>query len=103
MSNKPYILSVDDNLNNQINLTKILQNEFDLRCINKGKECLDTVSEKTPDLILLGDSMPICDDYEANKLLGSDKQYNEIPIITLSDKFFDEVQLVSNIKQRLKQ
>ena len=99
----------------------MLQDKYDLKCINTGQDCLDSVNKRFPDLILLGESMPLADDHEMKKMLRTNTRYKEIPIITLSgkasekvmdigfdtphelniEKPFDEYQLLSGIKQLL--
>ena len=121
MNNKPYILCADDDVMNQIIIIEMLQEKYDLKCINTGQDCLDCVAQRSPDLILLGESMPIADDHEMKKMLRTNTRYKEIPIITLSgktsekdmdvgfdtlhelniEKPFDEYQLLSGIKQLL--
>ena len=88
---KPYILCADDDVMNQIIIMEMLQEKFDLKCINTGQDCLDSVTKRSPDLILLGESMPIIDDDEMKKMLRNDARYKEIPIITLSGEISDKV------------
>ena len=49
-----YILCAEDNLMNQLFITEMSHEHFELRCINKGQDCLDGVAEKSSDLILPG-------------------------------------------------
>ena len=49
-----YILCAEDNLMNQPFITEMLHEHFELRCINKGQDCLDDVAEKSSGLILAG-------------------------------------------------
>jgi len=49
-----YILCAEDNLMNQLFITEMLHEHFELRCINKGQDCLDGVAEKSSGLILPG-------------------------------------------------
>jgi len=86
MNGKPYILCADDVQMNQILITEMLEKYFDIECINHGSDCIESVAQKRPDLILLGESMPLRDDYDVCKFLREDIQYKEIPIISLSAK-----------------
>lgn len=121
MTNKPYILCADDLQMNQIVITEMLEKHFFVECINHGSECLDSIAQKRPDLILMGESMPIRDDYDICKNLREDSRYKEIPIISLScehtehdasvvqedlydlylSKPIDEEQLITSIKHLL--
>ena len=53
-----YILCAEDNLMNQPFIAEViterLHEHFELRCINKGQDCLDDVAEKSSGLILSG-------------------------------------------------
>lgn len=87
MKNRPFILCADDLQMNQIMMTEMLEKYFYVECINNdGGECLEVISNRRPDLILLGESMPIRDENELCKMLREEGQYREIPIVSLFAK-----------------
>ncbi|MFK5985663.1 MAG: response regulator [Pseudomonadota bacterium] len=122
MSNKPYILSVDDEELNQEIITELLKEHFEINVLNNGQQCLDSVLERIPDLILLDVNMPVLNGLETCEILRSNDSHQNIPIIFVSalaspkerlagyqagaddylTKPFDEFELVNKINLLLK-
>ena len=84
MSTKPYILSVDDEVLNQQIVVDLLEDDYDIGIASNGQECLDSVAERTPKLILLDINMPILNGLETCKILRADNKFKNIPIIFVS-------------------
>jgi diguanylate cyclase (GGDEF)-like protein len=83
------ILVVDDNIVNLKVLCKVLENKgFKVRSAQDGAGTLKTVSENTPDLILLDIQMPDMSGFDVCKRLKENKNSQDIPIIfiTASDE-----------------
>lgn len=82
---KPLILIVDDTLKNIQVLGNMLRNKgYNISIATSGKEALDSVRAKSPDLILLDIQMPDLDGFEVCKILKSSIETKEIPILFLS-------------------
>jgi len=81
---KPYILAVDDEELNLIILTELLADNFELSCVTNGLCCLESVSERRPDLILMDVNMPTMDGLETCSRLKKDHRTANLPIIMLS-------------------
>lgn len=79
------ILIVDDQLINLKMLMVMLKDQgYDMITANDGKSALNAVSENAPDLILLDVMMPGMDGYEVAKILKSNSETANIPIIFIS-------------------
>jgi CheY-like chemotaxis protein len=81
---------VDDDALNLDLLTEYLEDEYELSRVVDGKQCLDSVARRTPDLILLDILMPVMDGKEACVILKGSEQTKSIPIIILSGRSYPE-------------
>lgn len=82
---KNEILLVDDTPEHIEFVVSILKkNNFNIRIANKGITALKLIKQHKPDLILLDVYMPIMNGFEVCKLIKSDKNYCDIPIIFLT-------------------
>ncbi len=82
--NKPYILSVDDEEINQEIIVDLLEDNFDIKIVSGGRDCLESVSNKLPQLILLDVNMPDMNGLETCIALKQNQQSKNIPIIFVS-------------------
>lgn len=78
------ILSVDDEPTNQLVINEILEDDYDVKLVYSGEECLEKVKEFSPNLILLDINMPGIDGYETCERLKQDDATKFIPVIILS-------------------
>jgi putative two-component system response regulator len=78
------VLVVDDAETNVAYLVDVLADEYDLSVAMDGSTALEEVRLRPPDLILLDILMPGMDGYEVCRLLKSDPETRQIPIIFLS-------------------
>jgi len=83
---KSLILVVDDQLPNRQILQRTLRGTYRLVFAADGKEALDKVYEKLPDLILLDIMMPVMDGHEVCRTLKADKETSDVPIIFVTAK-----------------
>ena len=82
---KPLILIVDDTTKNIQVLGNMLYSKgYNISVATSGKEALESVKAKTPDLILLDIQMPEMDGFEVCKNLKSNPSTKEIPVIFLT-------------------
>jgi DNA-binding response OmpR family regulator len=84
MSNKPYIISIDDEQLNQEIIQDLLEEDFNIELIDNGQACFESIKQKVPDLILLDVNMPVMNGLEVCKQLRADENYQDIPIIFVS-------------------
>lgn len=91
---KENVLIVDDLIDNLRFLTEILMKQgYKVRSVTNGNMALKTIENQLPDVILLDIKMPGLDGYEICKLIKTDNNTAEIPIIFLSalDEVIDRV------------
>ena len=82
---KPLILIVDDTIKNIQVLGNMLRNKgYNISIAVSGKDALESVKIKCPDLILLDIQMPEMDGFEVCKILKSNPETKEIPIMFLT-------------------
>ncbi|MBK8397903.1 MAG: hybrid sensor histidine kinase/response regulator [Leptospiraceae bacterium] len=79
------ILIVDDTPQNIQVLGQLLSEQgYKILVATNGLQALNAVEKKTPDLILLDINMPEMDGYETCRILKSQDNYSEIPVIFLT-------------------
>ncbi len=78
------ILIVDDSIVNQMALTKMLNNDFDILCAKSGREMFSILEQFEPKLILLDIIMPELDGFEIIVKLKASDEYNKIPVIFIT-------------------
>lgn len=84
MPKKPYILFADDNTSLQLAISKFLPEDFEVKHINNyALDCLNSIEEKLPDLIILGSHIFLYRDREIHEFLRSKNEYQTIPIISI--------------------
>ncbi|MCK8825732.1 response regulator [Fuchsiella alkaliacetigena] len=85
MSEEELILVVDDNRQNVQILGRILKkSSYKVAVANSGKEALDFIARKLPDLILLDIMMPGMTGFEVCKSVKEKPKTEEIPVIFIS-------------------
>jgi len=82
--NKYSVLIIDDEPNNIIALTEILEMQYTVFAVVDSVEALETAEETTPDVILLDIFMPEMDGYEVIKALKRTEKTRDIPVIFIS-------------------
>lgn len=84
---KPRILVVDDQpINVKLLQRKLERQGMEVVVAFNGKECLDSVADQTPDLILLDVMMPEMDGIETCEQLKASPESAAIPIIFITAK-----------------
>lgn len=79
------ILITDDNHQNCELLDAYLADEgYEIEMVYDGQQCLDAISRRQPDLVLLDIMMPRVSGYEVCKRLKGDPQTRNIPIIMVT-------------------
>jgi CheY-like chemotaxis protein len=78
------ILIVDDVQVNVILLTELLKHDYEIIKAYDGNQAVEMAKSNLPDLILLDIMMPELDGYDACKLLKSDPQTKNIPIMFIT-------------------
>ncbi|MCI5144671.1 MAG: diguanylate cyclase [Candidatus Electrothrix sp. AR3] len=79
------VLIVDDNSRNiQLVANIVKENGFKVAIAQNGREALDFLQTKRPDLILLDIMMPEMDGLEACRRIKADERYKNIPVIFIT-------------------
>ncbi len=84
MSDKPKILIVDDEPVNPMIMEAALSQEYDVKIVDNGFDCLDEVGTLKPDIIFLDVLMPQMDGLEVCKRLRDHPATENIPVIFVS-------------------
>jgi len=78
------VLVVDDEPNNIIALTEILESKYTVYAVVDSVEAIETAEEEMPDIILLDILMPEMDGYEIITALKRSKKTRDIPVIYIT-------------------
>ena len=81
---KHSVLIVDDEKSNIIELTDILEAEYDVFALKDSRKAVETALRINPNVILLDIVMPYMDGYEVITSLKRNKKTNSIPIIFIT-------------------
>lgn len=84
------VLVVEDDEEIQAYLVAELRQIFGVSCVNNGKEALDAIRKKMPDLIISDVMMPVMDGITMLKHIRQDTSVNNIPVIMLTAKSADQ-------------
>ena len=85
MSHKSKILIVDDEpLSAKLLAAKFSREQYETIVACSGKEALEKINEKAPDLIVLDINMPGMNGYEVTAVLKKNPDTREIPIILVT-------------------
>jgi len=93
MSDKTYILGVDDEELNRVILEEIFEDDYEFICVDSGKDCLQKIEQRMPDLVLLDVNMPGLSGLEVCKTLREGFDTANLPIIFVSALASDEERL----------
>ena len=93
MSDKPKILTIDDNALVHKIVQRSLDNKYDIFSANNGEEGLQVALKECPDIILLDVEMPGLNGYDVCKKLKEEEKTANIPVVFLSS--------LSNLSSRM--
>jgi len=85
MEKQPYILITDDDPDILENLLTILGSQpYRLAAARDGRQCLASIQDERPDLLILDLLMPRMDGWGVIRELRSDPEYADLPIMVLT-------------------
>ncbi len=95
MPNNPKnkIMVVDDTLSIRLLIEALLEDDFNVHCVDGGISALVAVNSFKPDIILLDVNMPYMDGYQVCQKLKENKATRDIPVIFISAEDGAEDQL----------
>ena len=79
-----YILIADDEIINQTIFEEMLIDDYEIKIVDNGQECLHSIEERIPDLLLLDIAMPLVDGVEVCKRLRKLEKTKDLPIVLVS-------------------
>lgn len=79
-----YILVADDEDINRDIIVDILEDNYEIKCVADGIECLESIEERIPDLLLLDVGMPNMDGLEVCKRLRAMDKTKDLSIFLVS-------------------
>lgn len=83
-NNKKRLLVVDDDKMVLSILRGYLLTDYNVRCVDTGKEALEILEYAKPDCILLDYKMPVMDGPEVLKRIRQSGKLNDVPVIFLT-------------------
>ncbi len=86
MKDKKTVLVVDDDFAIRELISMALEREYNIIKAESGKEALETLKSKKPDIVILDIMMPEIDGYEVCRRIKSSPETKEIPVIMLTAK-----------------
>jgi DNA-binding response OmpR family regulator len=84
---KALVLLVDDD-ESLLELIKMAlkQNQYEVATATNGQEAIAKIKESEPALVILDVMMPIMDGFEACRVIKSNRNFGNIPVLMLSAK-----------------
>lgn len=71
---------------------QILKDDYKLIPCTSGKQALEILPKRRPDLILLDINMPDMDGYEVLKRIKNDQSYHDIPVILITTELTTDME-----------
>ena len=82
---QPYILVADDDPDILESIVTVLKSQsYRLQIARDGRQCLDSVRKKIPDLLILDLLMPKMDGFAVMRALRKDSTFSNLPIVVLT-------------------
>lgn len=84
MNDRPKILSIDDNENNQKLIENALTGSYDVETAVSGSTSIEVLSKLNPDAILLDVDMPYIDGLRLCRMIRAEPSFHNTPILFVS-------------------
>ncbi|MBP7796147.1 MAG: response regulator [Elusimicrobiales bacterium] len=103
MDNKQKVLIVDDNPS-MIEIVKMsLETDYDIISASDGREGIDLAKKEKPDVIIMDVMMPNISGLEMLRLLLSDDETMDIPVIVFTASHFDpSTEMIFKVEKNVK-
>lgn len=85
------LLVEDDSINQQVAKETLEQEGFDITIAANGQDAVQKIRESYFDAVLMDLQMPIMDGYEATRIIRSDSQFDDLPIIAMTAHAMNDV------------
>ncbi|WP_297967742.1 HD-GYP domain-containing protein [uncultured Anaerovibrio sp.] len=90
---KSLILTVDDDSVNHMILEAILEKDYEVAMALGGREAIDFMQQRKPDLVLLDINMPGMNGFQVLEYMKKDGELKEIPVIMLTAEMDQELEV----------
>ena len=85
MDQTSHILYIEDNLDSQWLVSRILENTaYNVQVVPDGESAMSYLSENTPDLILVDIGLPKMDGKFVTKLIREKKEFSKTPVVAIT-------------------
>jgi DNA-binding response OmpR family regulator len=84
MNKKHYLLIADDEPLSQFIYQELFADDFEVELVEDGLACMDSLSKRLPDALILDVSMPGMSGFEVCERLRTDSRFPRLPILLVS-------------------
>jgi two-component system, cell cycle response regulator DivK len=85
MTRRPLVLIVEDEVDlRQLYAHELALSGYDVIQAGNGQDAIDTITARSPDLVLMDLSLPVIDGWEATRRLKADDRTAHIPVVALT-------------------
>ncbi len=83
---KKKVLIVDDSKMIRHFMNELLRKDYEIGLAESGMGAIRAISLDRPDLVLMDYEMPVCDGSQILKMIRSEKEFADLPVIFLTDR-----------------
>ncbi|VAW35691.1 hypothetical protein MNBD_GAMMA01-1539 [hydrothermal vent metagenome] len=84
LKNRVTVLIIEDNLDMQAHIGKVLSNRFNCLFADRGRTGIGLALQQLPDIVICDVMMPGMDGYQVTRILRHDSRTSHIPIVLLT-------------------
>jgi YesN/AraC family two-component response regulator len=84
--NLPKILMVENSFNHQLFYADLFAQNYQIKVVNDGVQCLEILDEFTPDIIIADENIPIINGFDLCNIIRTHEHFSHLPFILLSSK-----------------
>jgi two-component system cell cycle response regulator DivK len=85
MPHRPLVLLVEDETDlRRLYARQLMLSGFDVLEAGNGQDAIETVSARSPDVVVMDLSLPVVDGWEATRRLKADDRTAHIPVLALT-------------------
>jgi two-component system alkaline phosphatase synthesis response regulator PhoP len=89
---KTILIIDDENYINRLVHFNLLEDGYDVITSSSGREGLELMRKRCPDLVILDIAMPEMDGFTVMEKMKTDDRLREIPVLVLTAKVMEEVE-----------
>jgi len=89
---KTVLIIDDENYINRLVQFNLIEDGYDVITASEGREGLELIKKKHPDLVILDIAMPEFDGFAVLEKMQEDEKLREIPVLVLTAKVMEKVE-----------